>query len=88
MADPLQDFAGLLSAVADAWRARFGDAGKDLTAVEDLERVLADVGVPHAGLALALTQAIGVFVEARAALAPVNDGGQYWFYRAGPTVGR
>ena len=88
MANPVQDFGGLISVLVSAYSARFGDVEKDVLVVEDLEQLLADVGVPDAGLALVITEALNGFVRFKIATTPAGgDPGQYWFYHAGPTIG-
>jgi hypothetical protein len=82
----LQDLAAFTQAVSTAYVAKFGDLADDVVTVEALEQVLGDFGVPDMGLAQILTEALGVFLKARAAAGP--DPGQYWFYHPGPTMGR
>lgn len=82
MSNPLQDFAALAGALRDAWSAKFGDIAADALALEDLEAVLADLGVPDMAVAQLVTALAAKLIEIR-----VNTGyepGQYWFYHAGP----
>lgn len=85
--DIVGDVAALVQGFKAAWDARFGDAGKDIVAAEDVAIVLADLGVPDAALAATLLALLARVVELKAAYAPGDVDGQYWFYKSGPQPG-
>ena len=85
MANPLQDLAALAAAIAAAYAEKFADFDADAVAVERLEQLLGDLGVPDMALAELLTEALRRVVALKIAAGP--DAGP-WFYRPGPQVGR